>query len=142
MSAIATALAWLPAGLTDGLSLLLWLAAAAAGLVAVFASVTYRIPAIALGIGLAAGGGWTGGFASADAQCEAAALRQQLAAARAREQILSRQVAALQIDSITAAAQAADLAALEERARALEDRAPVGVCLDADVARGVRDLWR
>lgn len=134
MSLLLSALAWLPSGLTDGASLLLWLLAAVAGIAAMLVPILYRVPSIAIALACAAAGGWTGGFAAADAQCEAAA-------AQARTAALQVQVGALHSDSLAQAGDALAQRSFEDKANAVTSAAPAGACLPAAVADGVRDLW-
>lgn len=128
-----------------------WFAAALAGLAIVAGAgviiyslvplVPYGRIATILGAILIGVGCWFAGEAASQAVSEAAALRQRLADAKALLLIQQKQADALHLDSVTAAAQAADIATFKGQADAVVKSTPDGVGLDAPTADRVRSLW-
>lgn len=134
-------LALVPSWLSAAMAGFAILAGAAALLYALLPVVPYARVATVAGAGLLAAGCWFSGLAAGQAASEAEALRQSLADAQARLVVMQAQQDALHRDSLTAAAQAADITALMGQADALSSRAPAGACLDAATADGLRSLW-
>ncbi|MFG1399813.1 hypothetical protein [Roseixanthobacter pseudopolyaromaticivorans] len=140
MNVIAWTLSFLSSGWVSALAGLLGLIGVGAIIYGLFPLPYGRIASL-VGAALVAGACWTAGVAAGQSISEAAALREQLAAANVRLLQMQKQADALHLDSIAAASNAADITALEGKTHDLESRTPAGACLDDATADGLRGLW-
>lgn len=140
MNPVAWALSFLPATAVYALAGTFLLVGVGAVIYALF-PLPYRRAATLAGPVIIGASCWFGGVAATQSVSEAAALREQLSQANLLSQRQQAQLAALSLDSMTAAANAADLIRLQERIHELDTGTPDGACLDLPTSDRVRAFW-